>query len=87
MDVQLKKDVEEELMEQYGLEIVNVDFLVDEYDQRAFPEKLHENLQKVVVYLKHMDEVTDAVEVVKKVEINTEETLPSESKEKQHDHS
>ncbi|WP_419393702.1 stage III sporulation protein AF [Cytobacillus praedii] len=77
MDVQLKKDVEEELMEQYGLEIVNVDFLVDEYDQRAFPEKLHENLQKVVVYLKHMDEVTDAVEVVKKVEINTEETLPS----------
>ncbi|MGN7402225.1 stage III sporulation protein AF [Cytobacillus praedii] len=77
MDVQLKKDVEEELMEQYGLEIVNVDFLVDEYDKRAFPEKLHENLQKVVVYLKHMDEVTDAVEVVKKVEINTEETLPS----------
>lgn len=77
MDVQLKKDVEEELMEQYGLEIVNVDFLVDEYEQRAFPEKMHENLQKVVVYLKHMDEVTDAVEVVKKVEINTEETLPS----------
>ncbi|KOP83399.1 stage III sporulation protein AF [Cytobacillus solani] len=73
MRVQLKKDTEEELMEQYGLEIVNVDFLADEYDQRASPE----NLQKVVVYLKHMDEVTEAVEVVKRVEINTEETLPS----------
>ncbi|MFE8695493.1 stage III sporulation protein AF [Cytobacillus sp. FJAT-53684] len=73
MEVQLKKDAEEELIEQYGLEIMNVEFQVDEYDQRAFPE----NLQKVMVELKHKDEKAEAIEVVKKVEINSEETLPS----------
>lgn len=78
MRVQLEKDTEEELMEQYGLEIVDVELQADEYDQRAFPENFQlENLQKVVVKLRHMDEVAEAVEVVKKVEINTEETLPS----------
>ncbi|WP_313798330.1 stage III sporulation protein AF [Cytobacillus sp.] len=78
MRVQLEKDMKEELMEQYGLEIVDVELQADEYDQRAFPENFQlENLQKVVVKLRHMDEVAEAVEVVKKVEINTEETLPS----------
>lgn len=71
--VQIEKEMEEELMAQYGLEIVDVEIQADEYDQRAFPE----NLQMVVVKLKQMAEVTEAVEVVKKVEINTEETLPS----------
>ncbi|MBP2240830.1 stage III sporulation protein AF [Cytobacillus eiseniae] len=73
MAVQLKKDVEEELMEQYDLEVMKIKFQVDEQDQRDFPE----NLQKVMIYVKNKDEEAEAVEVIKKVEINTEETLPS----------
>lgn len=73
MAVQLKSDAKEELMEQYGVEITEIKTLVAENDERAFPE----NLQKVTVQLKHKDEEAGAVEVVKNVNINTRETLPS----------
>ncbi|MBU8879337.1 stage III sporulation protein AF [Bacillus sp. FJAT-29790] len=73
MAVQLKTDAEEELMEQYGLEITNIKLAVDEYDEHAFPD----NLKKVMVQLKYKDVEADAVEVVKKVEISTQESLPS----------
>ncbi|MBS4191235.1 stage III sporulation protein AF [Bacillus sp. FJAT-49705] len=73
MAVHLNKLAEEELMEQYGLEIVNIDLDVNVNDTRDFPE----NLQKVMVQLKMKDEEAEAVEVVKKVEINARETLPS----------
>ncbi|MFO1443517.1 stage III sporulation protein AF [Bacillus sp. Bva_UNVM-123] len=72
MQVQLKMKVEEELMDQYGLEIMDIDFQEDENSPRAFPE----NLQKVFIQLKHKDEEAEAVEVVQKVNINTRETLP-----------
>ncbi|MEQ2526133.1 stage III sporulation protein AF [Robertmurraya yapensis] len=71
--VQLKAGVEEELMEQYGLEISNIELLVDENGQRDFPG----NLQTVIVHLKEPDGEPQAVEVVKQVEINTQEPLPS----------
>lgn len=73
MAVQLKSDAKEELMEQYGVEITEINLLVAGNDKRASLE----NLQKVKVQLKHEDEEAGAVEVVKKININTEETLPS----------
>lgn len=72
MAVQLKRRVAEELMEQYSLEIININFLVDEDSERAFPE----NLQKVFVQLQGKKEESAAVEVVRKVEINTQGTVP-----------
>lgn len=71
--VQLKADVEEELMEQYGLEISDIELLVDENGQHDFPG----NLQTVIVHLKDPGSDPEAVEVIKEVEINTTEPLPS----------
>ncbi|WP_141431703.1 stage III sporulation protein AF [Bacillus sp. 03113] len=72
MTVQLKKDAEEELKDQYGLEITNINILLNQNDQRAFPQ----NLQKVIVHVKDYKAEANAVEVVKKVEINLNEPLP-----------
>ena len=47
MAVQLKEDANEELMDQYGLEITNIDLVVDAENQQPFPE----NLKKVVLQL------------------------------------
>ncbi|GLB58148.1 stage III sporulation protein AF [Cytobacillus sp. NCCP-133] len=73
MAVQMKQDAEEELMEQYGLEIANIDILVDESSDQAFPENLH----KVMIQLKAKDAEAEALEVVKTVEISTGKPLPS----------
>ncbi|WP_160721594.1 stage III sporulation protein AF [Bacillus sp. USDA818B3_A] len=73
MAVQLKKDVKEELMNQYGLEIDKIDLAVNEESDKAFPE----NLQKVTVLLKQPDSGTKTVEAIKQIEINTERPLPS----------
>lgn len=73
MAVQMKQDAEEELMEQYGLEIASIDILVDESSDQAFPD----NLQKVMIQLKAKDAEAEAVEVVRTVEINTGKPLPS----------
>lgn len=73
MAVQLKKDAEGELMEQYGLEIANIEFETDEEMDMANPE----NLQKVIVLLKHPDTGKTTVEAIKPVVINTETPLPS----------
>lgn len=75
MAVQLKKQVEEEMIEKYGLEILTIKLHVNEGDAKPFPE----NLQKVVVQLRPQEASSQAVEVVKKVEINTRESLPSNS--------
>ena len=42
MTVQLKEDANEELMDQYGLAITNIDLVVDAENQQPFPE----NIQK-----------------------------------------
>jgi stage III sporulation protein AF len=75
MAVQLKTDAEKELIDQYGLEIADVQLILDENAQSAFPE----NLQKVTVQLKQKDSEEEAVEVVSMVEINTNQPLPSSS--------
>jgi stage III sporulation protein AF len=81
MTVQMTEDAEEELMDQYGLVIADINLLVDEDSQQPFPE----NLQKVVIQLKQPAEETDAVEAVKSVEINTEEPLIQKTKTESND--
>ncbi len=78
--VQLKKDVEEELMEQYGLEIASIDLSVDETSSATFPD----NLKEISVTLR--DSTTeDVVEVVQMVDINTNSPLPSNSESEQNE--
>ncbi|MEH7095157.1 stage III sporulation protein AF [Neobacillus vireti] len=79
MAVQLKKDVKEELMNQYGLEIEKIDLAVNEESDKAFPE----NLQKVTVLLKQPENSVQTVEAIKQIEINTEKPLPSEGSTKE----
>ncbi|WML40503.1 stage III sporulation protein AF [Neobacillus sp. OS1-2] len=73
MAVQLEKDVKEELMDQYGLEIEKIDLAIDEKSDQAFPK----NLQKVTVLLKQPEQGVKTVEAIKQIEINTEKPLPS----------
>lgn len=79
MAVQLKKDVKEELMNQYGLEIEKIDLAVNQESDKAFPE----NLQKVTVLLKQPENSVQTVEAIKQIEINTEKPLPSEGSTKE----
>ncbi len=71
MAVQLKGDAEEELMSQFDLVISDLEVVVDAEDQRPFPE----NLQKVVLTLNEETTETEAIEVVKSVEINTNDPV------------
>lgn len=73
MAVQLKQGVEEELMEQFGLEIANIDFTTKNDSQEEFPE----NLEMVTVLLKQPDNTVETVEAIQQVEISTETPLPS----------
>lgn len=73
MAVQLEKDAKEELMDQYGLTIAKIDFLMNEDDQQAFPG----NLEKVIVKLEQPNSAAEAVEVVEPVDISTSNPLPA----------
>ena len=73
MAVQLEKDAKKELMEQYGLQIANIDISINEKDQRAFPK----NLQKIIVDVQKPNPKTDVVEVIESVDISTAKPLPS----------
>ncbi|RSD27397.1 stage III sporulation protein AF [Mesobacillus subterraneus] len=73
MAVQLKTAAEEELMEQQGMEIANIELEVNEQDQRSFPE----NLDSVIVTVKKAQDEEEAVAVVREVEIDTNAPLPS----------
>jgi stage III sporulation protein AF len=73
MAVQLKQDVKEELMNQYGLEIAKIDITTNEKSDKQFPD----NLQKVIVLLKQPDNRVEAIEAIKPVDINTDTPLPS----------
>ncbi|CAG9609311.1 stage III sporulation protein AF [Pseudoneobacillus rhizosphaerae] len=74
MAVQLKEGTAEELMNQYGLEVANIDITLDETTKQSFPD----NLQKVIVQLKQSEEEANVVAVIKPVEINTNQ--PSQTK-------
>ncbi|WML30748.1 stage III sporulation protein AF [Neobacillus sp. OS1-32] len=69
----LKKDVKEELMKQYGLEIADIDVEVNTKSDQATLK----NLQKVMVLLSRPDTGVKTVEAVKPIVIDTETPLPS----------
>ena len=71
--VQLKQTAEEELMDQYGLKISNIDLIMDEENQ----PNTEMQFQAIIVQLMEPEKEAEAVEVVRKVEINTSEPLPS----------
>ena len=73
MAVQLEKGVEEELMEQFGLEIAKIELTTKDDSQESFPE----NLEMVTVRLKQPETVVTTVEAIKPVSINTGTPLPS----------
>lgn len=73
MAVQLEKGVEEELMEQFGLEIAKIELTTKDDSQESFPE----NLEMVTVRLKEPETKVTTVEAVQPVSIDTETTLPS----------
>jgi len=72
--VQLKLDAEEELMEQYGMEIAEIQVVAEELDENLSPE----SLQSITVQLANQGDKEDAVAVVKEIKIDTAEPLPSE---------
>lgn len=78
MAVQLKAAAEEELMDQQGMEIANIELEVNDQDQRPFPE----NIQYVIVHLKEAEDEGETVAVVREVEIDTEAPLPSKKTSK-----
>jgi stage III sporulation protein AF len=80
MAVQLEKDVEEELMNQSGFKITNIDFQLKDNDSQAFPD----NLKKVIVKVQRPKTKEEAVEVVSKVDIST--ATPPRSKNKKNEH-
>lgn len=73
MAVQLEKGVEEELMEQYGLEIAKIELTTKNDSLETFPE----NLEMVTVLLKQPDTKVETVEAIKPVSITTDTPLPS----------
>jgi stage III sporulation protein AF len=73
MAVQLKAAAEEELMEQQGMEIANIELEVNDQDQRPFPE----NLEYVIVHIREAKDEGETVAVVREVEIDTDAPLPS----------
>jgi stage III sporulation protein AF len=73
MAVQLEKGVEEELMEQFGLEIAKIELATKNDSQEEFPE----NLEMVTVHLKEPETGVETVEAIQPVSINTGAPLPS----------
>ena len=81
MAVQLKEGVAEELMDQFDVVITDLEVVVDEENLSPFPENLH----KVVIQLNGQKEETEAVEVVKSVEVSTSEPLQKKTNKVEND--
>lgn len=80
MAVQLEKDVEEEMMDKFGLKIIEMRLEEDQKSQQAFPA----NVQKVIVRLvDHKQPDGKAVEAVSKIEINANKPPSSNQSEVQ----
>jgi stage III sporulation protein AF len=73
MAVQLEQGVEEELMEQFGLEIAKIELTTKNESDQSFPE----NLQRVSVLLKQPDHNVMAVEAIQPVDISSDTPLPA----------
>jgi stage III sporulation protein AF len=73
MAVQLEKGVEEELMEQFGLEISKIELTTKNDSQESFPD----NLEMVTVRLRQPETTVTTVEAIQPVSITTDTPLPS----------
>ena len=71
MAVHLENEVKEELMEEFNLEIANIEI---DLDEDGFENG---NINSITVTLKDIEEEPEVVEAVKPVEIDTSEPLPS----------
>lgn len=78
--VQLKKSVAEELIKQYDYQIDKIDISTNQNSNQAFPD----NLNKITVLLIKPDNEVETVEAVKKIQVNTNNPLSSQTTE---DHS
>lgn len=80
MAVQLEKDVEEEMVDKFGLKIVEMKLEEDQKSQQTFPA----NVQKVIVRLAdHKQPDGKVVEAVSKIEINANKPPSSSQSEVQ----
>lgn len=78
MAVQLKEDANEELIEEYGIEINSIALSIDNSENDVgFPE----NLNKMVIQLKESKAPQDAVEVVSTIQIDTQQPLPKNNEQ------
>jgi len=73
MAVQLKQGVKEELMEQFDLEIAEINLETKNGSEQTFPD----NLQSVTVHLRQAEDKEKTVEAIKQVNISTNTPLPS----------
>lgn len=79
MAVQLRIAVEEELIEQFGLEIAHIHIQLNEQESDNFPD----NIEKIIVQLSKANDDNEVIEVVQMVEINTGVPLQSEKRTNQ----
>lgn len=75
--VQLKEDANKELMAAYGVEIESITLFVDEQSEKSFPDNIAE--LELVVNKSEVEEEQNAVEVVKSIDINTQQPLPPDN--------
>lgn len=80
MAVQLKDLAKKQLKEEKQVKILHIDF---RFQSDAKPS--YENLDKVIVYLGHMEEEEGAVDIVEDVEINTKEPVAEDEEEDEQD--
>lgn len=79
MAVQLRITAEEELIEQFGLKVAQINIKINEHENDNFPE----NIEKIIVQLARANENNKMIEVVQMVDINTAVPLQSEKRTNQ----
>lgn len=80
MAVDMRTGVEEELMEQYKMEIQSLNLEVKNKDQPSLPA----DLQKISIVLQQTKDQAESVEVVAKVDINTKQSSQKSSSDLDH---
>ncbi|MGE8078067.1 stage III sporulation protein AF [Peribacillus loiseleuriae] len=80
MAVEMRTGVEEELMDQYKMEIQSLNLEVKNKDQPSLPD----DLQKISIVLQKTKDQAASVEVVAKVDINTKQSSQKSSSDLDH---
>lgn len=66
--VQLEKDIEEEMIDQFGLKVVDIKLEEDPKSKQTFPANVQKVFVRVTDYKQHDEK---AIQAVKKIEINS----------------